>query len=145
MVWLIYAISAAAIWGLDYSLGEKIFEYKISPYSLLSIQLLCGALLFIAISFRTHLATDLPVILHNKTLLWIIIAAIFTFNCGNLLIFLSIQAKNATIAGLIELSYPIFTIFFTWLLFRVSHFNLSTIIGGLMIMAGIMIISLYAK
>ena len=35
---------------------------------------------------------------------------------AGLLIFLSIQAKNATLSSLIEISYPLFTAFFAWVL-----------------------------
>jgi len=67
-----------------------------------------------------------------------------TFNLGNLLIFCSIQAgKNATLAALVELCYPIFTVFFTWFLFQQNHLTPSVIVGGTLIFAGIIIISYF--
>ena len=55
---------------------------------------------------------------------------------ATVLLFLSIDGKNATMAGLIEISYPIFIVLFTWLLFREMHLTWTSALGGLLIMAG---------
>lgn len=142
MTWLIYALGGAIIWGLDYTLSEGVFKYKISPFTVLACQMFLGAVIFTIVGLNTQLKTDLAVIANQKNLLWLFIGLLITFNVGNLLIFLSIQAKNATLAGIIELCYPLFTIFFTWLIFKENHINLSVIIGGLLIVTGVAIISL---
>jgi drug/metabolite transporter (DMT)-like permease len=139
-MWLIFAITASMIWGLDYALGEKIFRSKISPYSLLALQMLFGATVFLGISYFTRLKTDWAIITADRTTLLYVLVAIVTFNLGNLLIFLSIQAKNATLAGLIELCYPIFTVLFTLLLFKVNHVTPSVVIGGLLIFVGVFVV-----
>lgn len=139
-MWLIYAIVASMIWGLDYALGERIFRSKISPYSLLALQMLFGAVLFFVVSYCTRLKTDLAIIAADRTTFWYVLLAMITFNAGNLFIFLSIQAKNATLAGLIELCYPIFTVLFSLLLFKVNHLTPTVIIGGLLIFMGVFII-----
>lgn len=139
-MWLIYAIAASMIWGLDYSLGEKIFRSKISPYSLLALQTLFGLIVFSVTSYCTRLKTDWGIITADRTTMWYVLAAVITFNLGNLLIFLSIQTKNATLAGLIELCYPIFTVLFSLLLFKVNHLTPSVIIGGLLIFVGVFVI-----
>jgi len=56
---------------------------------------------------------------------------------ANVAIVLSIQSKNATTAGLIELSYPLFTILFTWVLFHEHHLNMATVIGSILISLGV--------
>lgn len=145
MTWYFYAIFAAVVWGLDYSLGERIVQAKISPITILSLQMLIGSIIFLAVGWRNHWTTDIHNILHNKELLWLVLATLITFNMGNLFIFLSIQAKNATLACFIELSYPIFTILFTWLLFKNNHFNLYSIAGGILIFSGVCIMSLFSK
>lgn len=142
-MWLIYALAAACIWGIDYVLCDRIFKYKISPVSLLTAQLLFGLLIFSVISYRTQLKHDMLIILSNPSLLWLMVFATITFNLGNLLIFLSIQAKNATIAALIELSYPIFTVLFAWLLFSENNLSTSVLIGGSLIFLGIIIIAYF--
>lgn len=144
MMWLIYAISASVVWGLDYALGEKIFRSKIAPTTLLFFQLLFGIIAFLIIGIRnSQLKQDVSILMANtQTLGWVLVA-LLTFNAGNLLIFLSIQSKNATIAGLIELSYPIFTVLFSWLLFNENHLTPSLIIGSLFIFIGVFIIGLF--
>ena len=54
---------------------------------------------------------------------------------------MSIEAKNATVASLIEVTYPLFTAFFAWALFRQTTLNAATIIGGLFIFAGVLIVA----
>lgn len=56
---------------------------------------------------------------------------------------LSIAAKNASLAGLIEISYPIFIILFSILLFQENPLNLAVVIGGALIFAGVAIIGFY--
>ncbi|MGA2053413.1 MAG: EamA family transporter, partial [Opitutales bacterium] len=53
---------------------------------------------------------------------------------------LAIQHKNATLASLIEISYPFFVALFAWLLFRDVQLSWATALGGLLILAGIAII-----
>lgn len=142
-MWLVYAFLAATIWGLDYVLGEKIFKYRISPVTLLTLQMFIGVIIFFIAGYRMQLKQELALILSNRTLLWITVAAILSFNLGNLFIFLSIRAKNATLAALIELSYPIFTMVFAWLLFQENHVTISVTIGSILIFAGIVVIALF--
>ena len=142
-MWLVYAISAALIWGLDYSLGERIFRDRISPVTLLLFQMMVGLILFFTFAMRGPLKADLNILTtHRATLFWVFLATI-TFNLGNYLIFASIQHKNATTAGLIELCYPIFTVFFSWLLFGENHLTPSIMIGSTLIFAGIFVIAFY--
>jgi len=51
----------------------------------------------------------------------------------------SITAKSATLAGLVEISYPIFIALFSYLLFK-SRVSVSTLIGGGIIFCGIFVI-----
>jgi hypothetical protein len=61
---------------------------------------------------------------------------------AGLLIFTAIGEKNAPVAALIEISYPLAAAFFTWLFFRESHLNLQTMIGAALIYAGIIVVAL---
>jgi drug/metabolite transporter (DMT)-like permease len=69
-----------------------------------------------------------------------ILAIAVTSTAGAVLLFLSIDSKNATLTSLIEISYPIFVVVFAYLLFKQVHLNLSMMIGGLLILAGAAII-----
>ena len=43
-MWFIYATGAAAVWGLDYFLLERLYQNKLSPLFILSLQMLFGTL-----------------------------------------------------------------------------------------------------
>lgn len=51
-MWVTYAIFAAILWGLNYALAEKILHH-ISPITLLSLEMLIGAVFFFILSFYT--------------------------------------------------------------------------------------------
>lgn len=72
------------------------------------------------------------------------IGAIVVMLIAELFIGFSITAKSATLAGLIEISYPIFIALFSYLLFK-SQVSTSTIIGGIIVFAGIFVIYYFNK
>ena len=59
-----------------------------------------------------------------------------------MLLFQAISDKNATLASLIEISYPVFVALFAWLLFRQVHLNASVLVGALLVFAGVAVIVL---
>lgn len=140
-MWLAYAIVAAMLWGLNYSLNERVFEKEVSPATLLVFQAMAGMLIAGAVGFR-DIPDDLRAVRADRTTMWLAIAALFSYGVGNLMISLSIQAKNATLAGLVELSYPIFTVLFSYLLFKKWHLTPMSMAGGVMIMVGIVLVGL---
>lgn len=60
-----------------------------------------------------------------------------TSGLGALLIYLTIGEKNATVASLIEMSYPLFVAFFAWLFFCEIQFNRLTVAGEVLILSGV--------
>ena len=65
-----------------------------------------------------------------------VVAVGITSTLGAVLLYISINNKNATLASLIEITYPLFVVMFSYLLFKQLHVNISVIIGGVMIIAG---------
>jgi len=61
---------------------------------------------------------------------------------GAFLSYVAIGEKNATLASLIEISYPLFVAFFVWLFFREVQFNIATVSGALLVFAGISMVCL---
>jgi drug/metabolite transporter (DMT)-like permease len=59
---------------------------------------------------------------------------------GAYLTYAAMGAKNPTLASLIEVSYPLFVVFFTWVFFREIQLNAMTCMGGLLVLAGVMVI-----
>lgn len=139
-MWIFYAIFAAILWGINYSLAEKILK-SISPPSLLALEMLVGALAFSVVSYFTTMKHDLSILANDPKILWLTLTEIIVVILASFFIASSIQYKNATVAGIIELIYPLFTILFTWFFFGQSHVNFSVIIGGVLIFSGVLIIS----
>ena len=138
-MWFTFAIFAAILWGFNYALAEKILN-SISPITLLALEMTIGAILFTGISFFTTMKRDIQTLTTDSSLLLLTGAEIAIVLIASYFIATSITLKNATIAGIVELTYPIFTIIFTWFLFNQVHVNFSVILGGLLIFIGVLVI-----
>lgn len=133
--WYVAALGAAVVWGLHYPL----IGYALKRVSLVSVLFLTALpLVLLAPFFYQSLAADYATL---KTLPWSTRAAVLalslTSTAGAVLLFLSIAGKNATLAALIEISYPVFVILFAWLLFREVHVNASVLTGAALVFAGV--------
>lgn len=144
-MWIILSFTASLLWGITYAIDEYIFN-KISVISSLSFGCLCTFIVTLFIAYSSGvLEKDLKTVSSSKDLLFFIILGTITFILAEIVIGLSISTKNATLAGLIEVSYPLFIVLFTYLIFKKDHVNLSTIVGGLFIFVGIFTIYYFNK
>jgi drug/metabolite transporter (DMT)-like permease len=138
-MWLFYALGAAVLWGINYAVSGRVMEKGISPFTLFLLDLLFGLVVigsFVIGSGKARLvASELRTLGPNWPLLLVVMSCV---TAAGLLSFMAIGAKNATIASLIEISYPFFVAFFAWLFFREVQFNVPTIIGGCMIIGGVL-------
>lgn len=144
-MWIIYAVLAAVVWGFDYVFAEQVTK-KISIFSFLAIQLFFTFLLAaIAAILPGHLKKDLPAVISSRQLLLYFAFGILAFTAGNFLILASIHAKSATLAGMIEISYPLFIALFSYLMFKENQLNLPTVFGGALIFLGVFVIYFFNK
>jgi drug/metabolite transporter (DMT)-like permease len=136
--WYVTAIGAALVWGMHYPL----VDHALKKLSLVSVLLLTALPIFVlALFFHRTLAADYAVWTTLDTGPKVrVLALALTSLLGSVLLFLSIAGKNATLASLIEISYPVFVVMFAWLLFREIHVNTSVIIGSLLVFAGVTMI-----
>lgn len=142
-MWIIYALSAAVIWGVSYAASGRVIERGMSPLAFFFFYALFGALaaaLALACTGRAGHLSD-QVRLLGPDWGWFAVA-IVTSAVGALLIYMAIGEKNATLASLIEISYPFFVAIFAWLFFRETQFNWPTVVGGLFILGGVGIVFL---
>lgn len=139
-MWRLYAIVASILWGLDYSLTEKALE-KIRLPTLLAVELAVGFVCMIALSLVSgNFKRDVMTLVNARSDLVVVALIVIAFNVANALIVLSIGSKNAALAGIIEISYPLFIVLFSWLLFKEGSLSLSTIVGGALILTGVCLI-----
>ncbi len=142
-LWFFSAVLASILWGIGYAVSGKILEGQIQPSFLLLFSALIALPCYFLMSyFSGGLKTGIEAISNTKNL-WLGLSVCATTTIiGNFLIYFSISAKNATLASLIEISYPFFTLAFAWLLFREIHLNWATALGAVLVFSGIVIIFL---
>lgn len=138
-MWILFALGASLFWGMSYVLSEEIYK-KISVFTALSIMSLAVFFLTLIIAhFTGNLKPDLAEIASSKRLMWYVLGGIAALLIAELFIGFSIVSKNATLAGLIEISYPIFIALFSYLFFK-NNVTVPTIVGGIVIFIGVFII-----
>lgn len=138
--WYIAALGAAIMWGIHYPL----IGHALKHISLPSVLVISVLPLFVLGPFFVR-----PVLADLQTLMgldWgiraLILAVSLTSLMGTVFLYLAIGGKSATLAAVIEISYPVFVALFTWLLFREAHINASVVIGGALVFAGVVTIIL---
>ncbi len=139
-MWIFYALGASVLWGLSYVLFEQIYK-KISVTTALWITcLIMFVVLLFASYFNGDLGQDITTIKSSKKLAWLLAGGVATALVADLFIGFSIAGKSATLAGLIEISYPIFIAIFAWILYKENQLNFATALGGLLIFIGVFVI-----
>jgi drug/metabolite transporter (DMT)-like permease len=139
MTWWGYALFSAACWGIQYVLMETLFRRVdfAAAFSFLSLAngILVTAVLWIFYPKQNwwRLGESWSVI--GLVLLYLIFGTgAYLFNA------LAINQKNATLASLLEISYPLFIILFTALFFREIHLDLVGMIGAVLILLGCVLV-----
>ncbi|MEO6848510.1 MAG: DMT family transporter [Chthoniobacterales bacterium] len=140
-MWILFALAASVIWGINYAASGRVLSRGVSPSTLFFLDFLFG---LGAISIVLAVTGKFGKISEEVRLLgadwkWLLIAMACSTAAG-LLIFMAIEGKNATVASLIEISYPLFVALFAWLLFREIQFNWQTAIGGILILTGVCVV-----
>jgi drug/metabolite transporter (DMT)-like permease len=136
--WYVPAIAAALVWGLHYPL----IDHALKRVSLTTVVLLTALpMALFALACPARIVADWRAFLG---LSWpargMILAIAATSLLGTVLLYTAIQGKNATLASLIEITYPVFVVLFAWLLFREWHLNAGVFAGAALVITGTMLI-----
>jgi drug/metabolite transporter (DMT)-like permease len=143
--WLAFSFAAAACWGLTYVLNEILYR-SVSFASTMAIGNIVVGLIMVPAAWRMGvLATDARAMLASPSTLGVFVAGTVSLIAAECFIALSITAKNAALAGLVEISYPLFIVAFSAPLLGRTGLNLGTLIGGLLVLAGVALVSLNAE
>jgi len=132
--WYVAALGAALAWGLHYPL----IEHALKRVSLVTVLLLTALpIALLALVFHRAVAADVRTLAQMD---WAarapILALAITSLIGSVLLFLAIESRNATLASLLEITYPLFVAFFSWLVFRELQLDVQILAGALLIFAG---------
>ncbi len=138
--WYLTAVGAALMWGLHYPLIDN----ALKRVSVMSVLLLTAIpIILVAPWFHNTLLADYRTL---SELRWSdrtpVLVLPLTSLSASVLLLVSIDSKNATLASLIEISYPMFVAMFAYLLFREVHLNPSVMAGSLLVFLGVGIIIL---
>lgn len=141
--WYVPAIAAALVWGLHYPL----IEHALRRVSLPTVVLLTALpMALVALAFPARLADDWRAVAQLPAGERALIAAIaFTSLAGTVLLYVAVRGRNATLASLIEISYPAFVALFAWLLFRDWQLNSGVLLGAALVFAGTALIILNSR
>jgi drug/metabolite transporter (DMT)-like permease len=139
MAWWIYALISAACWGAQYVLMETLFRRVdfAAAFSCLSLAngILVSVVLWVLYPRQNwaKLGESWPIIC--MVILYLVFGTgAYLFNA------LAINEKNATMAALLEISYPLFIILFTVIFLRQLHLNAIGLIGAVLILAGCVLV-----
>jgi drug/metabolite transporter (DMT)-like permease len=139
-MWLLFAVGASVFWGITYVINEQVYKH-ISVLSSIAITLAASGLFVGLVALATGtFGKDIATLSASPKVLWLLIAGIAVLTIAELLIGFSIVGKNATIAGLIEISYPLFIVLFSYLLFKESNLSVATVVGGAFVFIGVGVI-----
>lgn len=139
-MWIFFAVAASVLWGLVYAVNEKVYNYiRVMPY--LAISFLVAGVVMTGISMMSgEFFKDMSAIISSQKLFVLVVGGIILLILAEICIGYSIMGKSATIAGLIEISYPIFIVIFSYVLFKENHMSYATALGGALVFAGISVI-----
>jgi uncharacterized membrane protein len=139
-MWLFLALAASAFWGITYVLDEQVYRHVSVPTTL-AVHALVISIVASLVAWRQGvIAADFNAIFASRRVALLFVSCALTFMVAEFLISFSISAKNATLAALIEISYPLFAAIFAYLVFNESQLNLGTSIGGLLIGTGVIVV-----
>lgn len=144
-LWFFCALGTAVLWGLGYAISDKIMRDSFSPiFLMLSTGIIYLTFSLVLAFFTDNLKPGFEIVMNNPKSLWGLSINAITVVVGSFLILYAINLKNATSVNLIEITYPIFTLIFAYILMREIQINAAVIVGGLLIFSGVIIIYLKA-
>lgn len=127
------ALLAAVCWGFVYARLDKVLE-TMTPIACISAFYLVGGVVLIPAMWVRH-AEIMDALTHTE--FW---AAIGVTLVAEFLIIWSISLLGGTDAGLMEITYPVFTALFTYLLYHQAP-TMQTAIGGVLVFLGVLVLS----
>ncbi len=132
--WYIAALGAAITWGVYYPLVDMALK-RISLYSVILLSMI--PVFMVMPFFIKTLSDDFDTVRSLPTSeQWVIASLGLIGLFGEVMVYLAITGKNATLASLIEMTYPVFVVFFAYVFYRQMHVTPSVFIGGLMVLTG---------
>lgn len=133
----VYAIAAAVTWGFVYAIDQKILD-KVSATSLILMQYLFAILILLPITlYKNDLRKELLSL--DKSSTWFLALSFTLSLLASYLIFVAIQKIGSPKAAIFEITYPLFVVLFSAVLFH-AQMNLYFLLGAALLFIGSAII-----
>jgi drug/metabolite transporter (DMT)-like permease len=137
-MWILASTAAAILWGFAYAISDRFLKEGLTPSFLMFFHATMATPLYGLLAFKFgKVESQITILKANPKLLLTVVGMVFCYLIANLLVFWSIKEKNATVVNLIEISYPLFTAAFAWILFNQIQMNAGIAFGAVMIIAGV--------
>ena len=144
-MWFMYAVAASVLWGASYAMLDELLK-KLSFATLILYSSVASMIFATCLGIaKNSFAPDWEILKSGGRETKMLAVSIVIYIAANLFIMSSINAKNATMAAMIEITYPLFTALFAWLLFRAVQVNPGTLAGAAMVLAGVACIYYFGK
>jgi len=129
-----YAVGAAMIWGLHYPLVSRALQVT-SP---ITVYVLPNIILLLCIPFfyKTIVNDYYSILKSTWDIKLSIFLMMFTSIIASIGVYKAIHLSNATLASLIEITYPLFVVIFSFFIFHENHLSWPVVIGGILVTVG---------
>jgi len=140
-LWFIYALGAAILWGLQYATIEQLSKTIPTPLLTLAYTVaLAFTYLCVFVWFQFELGLDQFRNYWTVRNLLLFGLVVLVGCASTILIFAAIAKGTATKASMIEISYPLFVAVFALILYQEDTLTWQTLIGGLIMLAGVIVV-----
>jgi len=142
--WWTYSILASILWGLHFNLLVKVSNVLprdiYTPLTLFFVT--ANSIWFILLLAHKQVFDNIMTLWHAGTeIRWSLLILIATTVAAATLLTIAMQlSNNATLASLLDITYPIFVALVAWLLFKEGHFDWTMLVGGALIFSGSLLI-----
>jgi drug/metabolite transporter (DMT)-like permease len=139
MAWWMYALISAACWGAQYVLMETLFR-RVDFAAAFSFLSLANGVLVSAVLWLLYPRQNWAKLWESWPIIWLIILYLFFGSGAYLFNGLAIKEKDATMASLLEITYPLFIILFTLIFLGQLHLNAAGLVGAVLILIGCVLV-----
>jgi drug/metabolite transporter (DMT)-like permease len=139
MSWWTYALLSSACWGLQYVLMEALFR-KADFAAAFSFVSLVNGILIATVFWLFYPRQNWLKLGESWSVIGLLLLCLLVSTGACVFNAFAINQKNATLASLLELSYPLFIILFTGLFFRQVHLNPISAAGAALVFFGCILI-----
>ena len=135
-IFVLLPFVASMCYGLSYIIMEKTLGVHMNPATFMTLNLVCNILVILALVFVKQENIDFSQVTASFSVALMVCIAAAAPTLGWVITIYSIKNMSALYTALAETSYPLFTLAFGLLIFGIKTPSLTTIGGGLLILAG---------